>query len=169
MQLPRVDPHARRGPAARLLHAFGRSRAGVWYGVHVAAPIDARLMRRTGGRLRLVGRSLPTAVLETVGAKSGIRREVPVVYFHPEADSDDVALIASSFGRDRHPAWFHNLLAEPACTLNGQAFLASDVTDKAAYERLFGLATQVYPGYADYRTRAAASGRRIPVLRLTPR
>ena len=164
MQLKRVDPLLPKGPLRRGLEAFGRSRAGRWYGIHVAAPVDGALLRRTGGRLRLVG-PLPTALLSTTGAKSGHERANPVLYFH---DGADVVLVASSFGREKHPGWYHNLAAHPRCSLNGVPFAAAEVTDPGDYERLFALAVRLYPGYADYRVRTDALGRRIPVLRLTP-
>ncbi|MGD9959073.1 nitroreductase family deazaflavin-dependent oxidoreductase [Nocardioides sp.] len=164
MELRHVDPSRRRGRALEAWHAIARSRAGRWYGINVASRFDARVLRLTGGRIRLVG-PLPTAVLSTTGAKSGLPRENPVVYFH---DGTDVVLIASSFGRDRHPAWFHNLLAHPEVRLNGHRFRAAEVTDASEYERLFALAVRLYPGYADYRDRTALVGRRIPVLRLVP-
>lgn len=163
MDLRRVDPTARKGVVRRALEAVGRSAPGRWYGIRVAAPLDGALLRRTHGRLRLAG-PLPTAVLHTTGARTGAPRETPVVYFH---DADAVVLVASSFGRERHPAWYHNLVADPACTLNGHPFTAVEVTDPDEYERLFALAVRVYGGFADYRVRTAASGRRIPVLRLT--
>lgn len=163
MDLRRVDPLAHKGLPRRAVEAFGRSPAGRWYGMHIAAPVDAALLRRTGGRVRMVG-PLPTALLRTTGARSGAPRETPVVYFH---DGDDVIVVASSFGRDKHPAWYHNLVAHPDCSLNGIAFWAAEVRDAQEHERLFGLATRVYVGYADYRARTEALGRRIPILRLT--
>ena len=165
MELRHVDPTRPHGPVTRAWHRVARTAFGRWYGIHVAAPVDSALLRRTGGRVRLVG-ALPTATLATTGAKSGQRRENPVVYFH---DGQDVVLVASSFGRDKHPGWYHNLCAHPDVTVNGRPFRATEVTDEAEYERLFGLAVRVYAGYADYRERTAAIGRRIPVLRLAPR
>lgn len=160
-----VDPEARRGPLTRGWHRVANTRAGRWLGINVSSRIDPWLLKRSGGRLRSVG-PLPTALLTSTGAKSGQTRETPVVYFH---DRGDVVLIASSFGRDKHPAWYHNLRAHPAdARLNGDRYLAAEVTDPQEIERLFALAVRVYPGYADYRTRTAAIGRRIPVLRLTP-
>ena len=164
MQLKRVDPSVPLNPAKNVLYAFARSSVGRWYGINVASRIDPWLLRHSGGRVRSVG-SMPTALLGSTGAKSGQPRENPVLYFH---DGSDVVLIASSFGREKHPAWYHNLVAHPACTLNGLPFAAAEVTDAAEIERLYELATRVYPGYADYRRRTAAVGRRIPVLRLTP-
>jgi deazaflavin-dependent oxidoreductase (nitroreductase family) len=138
---------------------------GRWYGITIASRYDARVLRLTSGRVRLVG-PLPTALLSTTGARTGQRREIAVVYFH---DVESVILIASSFGRDKHPAWFHNVRAHPQVRLNGHAFTAVEVTDMAEYERLFALAVRLYPGYGDYRERTTRIGRRIPVLRLTPR
>jgi deazaflavin-dependent oxidoreductase (nitroreductase family) len=144
--------------------AVGRTKAGRWFGINVSSRIDPFLLRHTGGRLRSVG-VLPTALLSSRGAKSGQLREAPVVYFH---DDTDVILVASSFGRDKHPAWYHNLVAHPAdVRLNGDPYVAAEVHDPAERERLFTLAIGVYPGYGDYRERTAAIGRRIPVLRLT--
>ncbi len=159
-----MDPLAPHSAPVRAWHAIGRSSVGRWYGINVASRLDARVLRWTGGRIRLVG-PLPTALLATTGARSGEPRENPVVYFH---DGDDVILVASSFGRDRHPAWFHNLTAHPRARLNGCEFVAAEVTDESDYERLFGLAIRVYPGFSDYRERTRKVGRHIPVFRLTP-
>ena len=51
-------------------------------------------------------------VLTSVGACSGERREVPLAYF---TDGDDEVLIASNYGGKTHPAWYHNLRAQPEC------------------------------------------------------
>ena len=78
-------------------------------------------------------------------------------------------VLVLKYGRDKHPAWYHNAVAHPdVVTLNGNRFRATEVTDAADYERLFALAVRVYPGYADYRARTDAIGRRIPLLRLAP-
>ena len=89
-----------------------------------------------------------------------------MLYFH---DGADVILIASSYGRDAHPAWYHNLVAHPDCALGGEPFRAELVTDAHENERLWKLANRVYSGYDGYRERAGAAGRTIPQLRLTAR
>lgn len=162
MPLTRIDPSTPHGALTRALHAFGRSPAGRWYGIAVASRVDPWLLRVTDGRLCSVG-PMPTALLGHTGARSGQPRSNPLLYFH---DGDDVVLVASSFGRDRHPAWYHNLRAHPECTLNGDPYLAREVEAEAERRRLYGLAVRLYPGYADYEARTT---RRIPVLRLTPR
>ena len=53
---------------------------------------------------------LPSALLTTTGAKTGLPRTNPVFYFH---DGRDVIVIASNYGNDKHPAWYYNLNANP--------------------------------------------------------
>src|SRR4051812_28474798 len=93
----------------RLLEDFARSKVGGWYFVNVAMRVDRVLLPLTGGRISSApGQQI--LLLETVGAKSGERRRTPLVYV---TDDDHVILIASKAGARRHPAWFHNLKANP--------------------------------------------------------
>lgn len=164
MALEHVDPAATPGPLRRAYVAFLRTPPGRWTAMNVAARVDPWLLPKTGGRLGM-GLMLPNALLEATGAKSGQVRSCPVLYFH---DGADVILVASSFGREKDPAWSHNLKAHPDCRLGGEAFTAAVVEDEAERDRLWGLADRVYPGYADYRVRAGRVGRTIPLFRLTP-
>lgn len=125
------------------------------------------LLKLTGGR---VGRSLvgmPVVVLETIGRKSGEVRRVPLTA--PVVDGDDVVLVASYGGDSRHPAWYHNLTANPDVTIemNGtrREMTARTVSaeEKAA---LWPRITKAYRGYAGYQKR---TDRDIPVVVLTPR
>ncbi|WP_308196026.1 nitroreductase/quinone reductase family protein [Gordonia metallireducens] len=109
---------------------------------------------------------MATAPLTTIGARSGQRREVQLMYFH---DGRDPILIASNGGGNRHPGWYHNLKTHPECELGGEKFSATEVTDPDERARLFGLADRVFSGFADYRTETAAFGRQIPIFRLEPR
>ena len=110
---------------------------------------------------------MPFASMTTTGARSGEARTAAVIYFN---DGDDVILIASNYGGTRHPAWYHNLRANPTARLQrgGRAatYTAAEVTDEGEREHLFVLGDRVYPGYAQYRVRTAAMGRRIPIMRL---
>ena len=164
MPLDHVDPTVPKGALYRGYTRVLRTPPGRWFAINVATKVDPWLLKRTDGRLAL-GLVLPSALLETTGAKSGAPRECTVLYFH---DGDDVILIASSYGRDAHPSWYHNLVAHPDCVLGGERFRASEVADPAEGERLWSLAANVYGGFADYRVRAAQTGRTIPQLRLTP-
>ncbi len=66
-------------------------------------------MKATRGRVKL-NVAVPMVVLTSMGARTGVWREVPLAYF---TDGDDVILIASNYGSKRHPAWYHNLRANP--------------------------------------------------------
>ena len=127
--------------------------------------LDPVLMRLSGGRLGM-GLLLPTALLETRGARTGELRRNAVIYFH---DGDRVTIVASKLGLPEHPAWFHNLRAHPDVTLGGEPFRAEVVDDPSDRARLWDLADRVFPAYAAYRERARHAGRTIPIVQLVPR
>jgi deazaflavin-dependent oxidoreductase (nitroreductase family) len=165
--IPRVDPRARAAAWKRAILRAVATRPGSVVHRALAAPLDAPIMRATGGRVSLAIGAIPLVVLTATGARSGRSHEVPLTYF---TDGDDVILMASSYGRARHPSWYYNLVAHPACELRvgarGGAFVARPAEGEDR-ERLFGLATDHYAGYADYARRTDGI-RTIPVLRLTP-
>jgi deazaflavin-dependent oxidoreductase (nitroreductase family) len=150
----------------RALMPFALSKAGLWYGINVAARLDPKLMKLTGGRVNLGGGVLPTLLLTAPGRKSGIERTVPLVYF---SDGDDVILMASSFGRPKLPAWYHNVMASGEVTLTAggvsERYRAAEV-EGPERDALYAKATQVYTGYGIYEQKTAGI-RRVPVLRLT--
>jgi deazaflavin-dependent oxidoreductase (nitroreductase family) len=136
-----------------------------WLSRLLAWKIDPFLMRISGGRVRM-GLGLPTALLETKGARTGQPRRNAVIYFH---DGERVTIIASKLGLPQNPAWFHNLRAHPDVEFGGKAFRAEVVEDEQERARLWDLADRVFPPYAAYRKRAGRAGRAIPIVRLTPR
>jgi len=136
-----------------------------WLSRKVGWKLDPVLLRLSRGRLG-TGLLLPTALLETRGARTGRPRRNGVIYFH---DGARVMIIASKLGMPQHPAWFHNLRAHPEVKLGGQPFRAEVIDDEDERARLWRLADQVFPAYATYRARAARAGRVIPIVALTPR
>ena len=85
------------------------------YGV-IQQPLDLLVHRRTRGRTTLTSwlADVEVTMLTTTGARSGLPRTVPVLGL----DTDDgLLLIASNFGRPRHPGWYHNLRADPRATV----------------------------------------------------
>jgi deazaflavin-dependent oxidoreductase (nitroreductase family) len=157
-----------RNPAQRATRWLAKTPFGGWMALNVANKVDPVLMRATRGRVHLPN-GVSTVLLTHTGAKSGARRTTPLVYF---TDGGDVVLIASQTGRARHPAWFHNLRANPDVELwaggRGGQYRAREA-EGAERDRLWGLATRLYPGYDDYQRRADAAGRRIPVVVCEPR
>src|SRR5262245_41182670 len=65
-----VDPNRERGWFSRFYAAFSNTRVGRLLSAKVVWKLDPYVLRATGGRLGL-GLVLPTALLETRGAKSG--------------------------------------------------------------------------------------------------
>jgi deazaflavin-dependent oxidoreductase (nitroreductase family) len=163
-RLKYVDPNRQRGRLSRAYAAFSNTRLGRFLSIHVVWRLDPPLMRATGGRLGF-DLMIPTALLETRGARSGKLRRNVVIYFH---DGERVTIVASKLGLPNNPAWFHNLRANPEITLGGVPMRATVVTDEAERQRLWMLADQVFGPYAAYRREAAKANRKIPIVQLTP-
>ncbi|HEY4097340.1 MAG TPA: nitroreductase/quinone reductase family protein [Baekduia sp.] len=164
-----LDPDAlAKGRMYRQSERFAQTRPGRWLAIHLAPRLDPLLLKLTGGRTG----SFPEAkvvLLTVVGRRSGEPRTAPLLYF---TEGDDVILLASSYGRERHPAWYLNACANPEVELrqgrDGGRYRAADVVDEAERRRLYDRAQGIFTGYGGYERRAAVVGRTIPVLRLTP-
>jgi deazaflavin-dependent oxidoreductase (nitroreductase family) len=166
--VPRVDPEAiSDSPFKRALFAFALTKAGTWYSSRIGARIDPWLVRATRGRVDHSLGQIPIVLVTARGARSGVERTVPLLYFN---DGEDIVLIASSYGRASFPAWYYNLKANPEVRLESMGrsgnYVAREV-EGADHDRLFDLAKKVYRGYEQYEQRTAGV-RRIPVLRLSP-
>jgi F420H(2)-dependent quinone reductase len=123
--------------------------------------------RATGGR---VGHRIPglpqILLLDHVGARSGTKRTSPLVY---AIDGENVVLVASKGGHPKHPAWFHNLMANPDTTIqvgSEHRQVRAHLATPAERKRLWPVATAVY---ADFDTYQERTGREIPVVVLEPR
>jgi F420H(2)-dependent quinone reductase len=119
---------------------------------------------RIGERIPGVGKML---LLDHVGAKSGTKRTSPLLY---TADGDDLLIVASKGGFPKHPAWFHNLLANPDTTIqvgSERRPVHARVATPEERKRLWPMVVKTYHGYADYQARSR--GREIPVVVLEPR
>jgi deazaflavin-dependent oxidoreductase (nitroreductase family) len=159
-----VDPKRPRSAFSRASAAFANTALGRFLSIHLLWKLDPVLMRATGGRIGM-GIGVPTALLETTGAKSGARRRNAVIYFH---DGERVTIVASKLGLPEHPAWFHNLRANPEVVFAGVGMRAAVVEDEEERRRLWALADRVFAPYAAYRRRAAEANRTIPIVQLYP-
>ena len=164
-RVPSFDPQTQKGPWLSMLGWAARQRPVTWFLVNVGNKIDPYLMRATGGRVKSTI-SAPTVLLTHTGAKSGKKRTTPLAYF---TNGDDVILIASRGGSRNHPAWYHNVTANPQVELwtkgGGGRYRAAEAQGKER-QRLWALATGFYPGFARYQERAG--DRQIPVVVCTP-
>ncbi|MGX6449209.1 nitroreductase/quinone reductase family protein, partial [Patulibacter sp. S7RM1-6] len=162
---PSPDAPVVRPWIVRAAHRLAATRLGGRALVAAVTPLDRWLMGRTRGRIGVaVGHT--TLLLRTRGARTGAPRAVPLLY---TAHGDDLVLVASSGGADRHPAWLHNLRAHPEAEveLGGRIrpVRAREATG-AERDELWARCCANYAGYAAYQRRV---GRRIPVVVLEPR
>jgi deazaflavin-dependent oxidoreductase (nitroreductase family) len=167
-RVPPLDPDTPHSRVYRASEAFAQTRPGRWLAIHLAPPLDRALHRATGGRLGAFP-GARVALLTAPGRRSGEPRTTPLLYF---TEGDDVILIASSYGREKHPAWYFNAVAAEAVDLRvgarGGEHRVAEVADPAERARLLARAAGIFSGYPGYQERAGAAGRTIPVLRLTP-
>lgn len=155
------------GPVGRATRKVATSKAFRKVGPVVVPPMDRALHRLTGGRVILSRMLVPSMVLTTTGQKSGLARETPLACVPDDAGGWWV--VGSNFGREAHPAWTGNLIANPEAQVSYlaadtpvRAQLLDDDEKAAVWPRLVG----VWPAYDDY---VASSGRNIRVFHLVPR
>jgi deazaflavin-dependent oxidoreductase (nitroreductase family) len=138
-----------------------------WTVLGGAFGLHTTIYRLSGG---LIGHRVPFGppmlLLDHVGAKSGTKRTTPLVYVE---DGDAYVIVASKGGHPRHPAWFHNLRANPDTRIQvGTRKLDVTAREATAAERkrLWPKAVEVWSGYDGYQKR---TDRKIPLVVLEPR
>ena len=107
----------------------------------------------------------PMVLLHHTGAKSGTERVTPLMY---RPDGDRIVIFASKAGAPDHPAWFHNLVANPETTIEigdetGVAVRAK-VLEGEERERVWNGQKADVPQFAEYEV--SAGDRVIPVVAL---
>jgi deazaflavin-dependent oxidoreductase (nitroreductase family) len=152
------------GPLRRSLRRFAATGPGSWLFARVLHRIDRPIYRMTGGRHTFASAlsGLPVVMLTTTGARSGKPRTVPVLGL---PTPDGLVVIASNFGQESHPAWYHNLRAHPEgeVTVNGTTRRCRAVEAEGERRaRIWEQGLRVYPGWSQYERRAAH--RRIAVF-----
>ncbi len=158
-------PARRPGPWQRLVARLATRPAIARFLARVLYRIDRPLLRLTGGRIK-ASLGFPILLLTTTGARSGQPRTVPLIFVR---DGDELAVIASYYGNQRHPAWYHNIQARPEVTvlLPGRSGpYRARLAQGAERERLWQRAQSIYPGYETYDRQSG--DRTIPVVILTP-
>lgn len=145
------------------------NKRGIYLGRR-STKLHVALYRRSGGRL---GGHIPgwpearIALLDHTGAKSGLKRTSPVMYFE---DGDSIVVMASKAGQPTHPAWFHNLMAHPDTTVQTGPTVRqvhARVATGDERTRLWSKFVAMYPGSEFYERNA--TGREIPIVVLDPR
>jgi deazaflavin-dependent oxidoreductase (nitroreductase family) len=160
---------AEANPFHRGLRRFAASGPGSWLLSPALHPLDRVTFRLTKGRhlASSLMSALPVAMVTTTGARSGQRRTVPLLAMPTQ---DGLAIIGSNYGKPKHPAWRHNLRADPEGEVDVEGdrwtFRAAELEDERR-ERVWQEALRTYPGFTAYAKRAAP--RRISVFILEPK
>jgi deazaflavin-dependent oxidoreductase (nitroreductase family) len=107
---------------------------------------------------------MPVLLLTMTGARSGRTITKPLVY---TTDGDRLVVIASFAGAPKHPAWYHNLVANPEATVEvgSERFrVKATVTSGEERQRLFDRQAAQIPIFVEYQKKTS---RQLPVLVLT--
>ena len=121
--------------------------------------------RANGGKVGGPFEGASLLILHHTGARSGEARITPLVY--QDVDGG-YAIFASNAGKDQHPAWYHNLLAEPSVGVEvgtEEIGAVSRVAEGEERDTIFERQKQMAPQFAGYE---AGTSRRIPVVILEP-
>ncbi len=135
---------------------------------HLLHHLDKPIYQWSNGRTTMstILAGVPIIKLTTTGAKSGKSRTVPLTCI---PKGDDLVLIASNWGGQSHPAWYHNLSAHPQVEVTRdnvtKPYMATEVYGEER-EGCWQTAVSIYPGYNAYATRV--TDRTIPVIKLSP-
>ncbi len=138
------------------MRRFIATKVGVAVFRPTAHHFDRIASNLTGGRRSaawyLTG--VPAVMLTTIGAKSGQPRTV-AVYGIPHPDG--LAVIASNFGGLKHPAWYHNLKADPHATVSieGDTWDAvARIAEPDERDEIYAKGIEIYPGWRNYEKTA---------------
>jgi deazaflavin-dependent oxidoreductase (nitroreductase family) len=155
----RTRPHTQDAPMAD-------SKLPAWIQDHLTryvatAGADGYLWDATlGGGRGLV----PTLLLTTTGRKSGRALTMPLIFGR---HGEDYVIVASKGGAPNHPAWYLNLAANPAVTLQvkGDVFAARARTASPAERAV--LWPQMVGIYGPFEQYQQKTDREIPLVILS--
>ena len=133
---------------------------------HVVPPLDRTLHKLTGGRVILSRALVPSLVLTATGRKTGQKRETPLACL-PDGP-DGWYVVGSNFGREAHPVWTANLIANPEAEVSyggTRTIVRAELLDDDAKAAVWPRLTTVWPTFDAYVDR---SGRNLRVFHLVP-
>jgi len=106
-------------------------------------------------------------LLTTTGARSGKAQTTPVMYHR---DGERYVVVASKAGAPDHPAWYHNLKANPLATVEVGTESGTETFEVRAHEaqgeereRIWADRVAIAPGFGEYQRQTS---RQIPVMLL---
>ncbi|MBV8464265.1 MAG: nitroreductase family deazaflavin-dependent oxidoreductase [Acidimicrobiales bacterium] len=128
------------------------------------------VLRLSGGRLGWYFPIYRMSVVEltTTGRKSGQPRTTMLTV--PHREGEDIVVVASAGGNDRHPAWYHNIQSNPEVTVvtgrEAPRPMRAETATPEERARLWPIITREHANYAGYQRKTS---REIPLVILRPR
>ncbi len=123
------------------------------------------LYKLTGGRIGGRSQGAPVALVENVGRKSGKHRTHPLI---ATEDGENLVVIASKGGVEKHPAWYLNLMESPETNAWWKGKKRRVRAREAEGEERQRLWEQMVAAYRPYEHYQSRTERRIPVVVLEP-
>ena len=124
-------------------------------------PLDRALLRASRGWINTGMQSV--ALLQTIGARSGLAREIATLVM--PADTS-LVLVGSNWGQEQDPAWVHNIRHNGQVRVTFRGYVGpmqptelTGIPREAMWQRL----VQFNPQYARYQS---AVTRLLPVIEL---
>ena len=109
---------------------------------------------------------LPCIIVTQMGNKTGAIRKVPLMRVK---DGERYVLVASKGGAPKDPVWVYNLRADPNVEIRDETVVKNmqvrEVIDEAERARLWKIAVEAFPPYAEYQERTE---RTIPLFVAEP-
>ncbi|MEV5239876.1 nitroreductase family deazaflavin-dependent oxidoreductase [Streptomyces cinnamoneus] len=153
----------------RLVRTVSSTRTFARIAPHCIPAVDRAVHRLTGGKVLLSAFMLPSVVLTSTGAKSGLSRRTPLACMPEDRTDTRWILIGSNFGRPGHPAWTANLLAHPEAEISWKGKdipVRARLLRGAEREEAWAAVLKFWPPYARYQARVE---REIRLFRLERR
>jgi deazaflavin-dependent oxidoreductase (nitroreductase family) len=125
------------------------------------------VLKVTGGRLGWRGAGMPVLRLTTIGRKTGEPRTVMLTA--PIHDEDSLVVVGSRGGTDVHPAWVHNVRANPEVTVamrGSTRAMRARVLGPEERAEVWPRVVEASPQYGEYQRK---TDREIPLVVLEPR
>lgn len=155
----------------RAMWKVSSSRPGAWLFSKTMHHLDVLALRATKGRTTVpeIMAGIPVMTLVTTGARSGQRREMPLLGV---PSGDDLAVIGTRFGQKGTPGWYFNLVAHPDAEVSyrGKTVpVRSREADGAERDEIWDRARRIYAGYEAYARRINDRPVHVMVLQAAPR
>jgi deazaflavin-dependent oxidoreductase (nitroreductase family) len=129
--------------------------------IKIFTTLHVFIYRLTGGFLvsKMAGQSM--LLLSTTGRRSGKTKTIAISYFR---DNNKYILVASNWGSDHHPGWYHNLIRQPVAEIQvkGQKLhVRARIAPATEYDRLWKDIAKQNPMYTRYQHQTS---RKIPLV-----